>query len=238
MSLKKSAASFFQKIEQNILRRKNSSSASSEKFVLVPKAEVERFVSDCLRSVGVVDEDSKTVGHHLMTADYRGHFSHGLNRLEMYVRDIQTKATDPHAKPEIVQDFKVERTFLILFYLSFDSYPISYWALALFLLLQIDLTWSSFISVVHSPSDRDNSKMYHKEIDKKSFIFSWKLFTNFNIFHFYSLFLHGLSLFVSFFHIDFVDRLNDLSCLLHFKFFKFYLHLWHHFYCVDCFFFF
>lgn len=123
MSFKKSAASFFQKLEQNILRRKNSSSSSSEKFVLVPKAEVERFVSDCLKSVGAMDEDSKTVGHHLMTADYRGHFSHGLNRLEMYVRDIQTKATDPHAKPEIVQDFKVQHRveILLLFLYNIDG---------------------------------------------------------------------------------------------------------------------
>nr|XP_031832816.1 uncharacterized protein LOC116427058 isoform X1 [Nomia melanderi] len=73
---------------------------------VVPKDEVVRFVRDCLCKVGTTSEDGQVVGHHLMTADYCGHFSHGLNRLWLYVHDLESKITDPAAKPEIVTDFQ------------------------------------------------------------------------------------------------------------------------------------
>ncbi|KZC05837.1 PREDICTED: uncharacterized oxidoreductase YjmC [Dufourea novaeangliae] len=73
---------------------------------VVPKEEVVRFVRECLRKAGTSEKDGQTVGHHLMTADYSGHFSHGMNRLRMYVQDLETKITDAHAKPRIVNDFQ------------------------------------------------------------------------------------------------------------------------------------
>lgn len=75
--------------------------------LVVPKDEVTRFIADCMRRVGTKQEDAITVAHHLMTADYRGHFSHGMNRMQMYVHDIKTRITDPTAVPEIVTDFQV-----------------------------------------------------------------------------------------------------------------------------------
>ncbi|XP_076293076.1 putative oxidoreductase YjmC [Lasioglossum baleicum] len=73
---------------------------------VVPKEEVVRFTRDCLCKVGTTQEDGQVVGHHLMTADYCGHFSHGLNRLRLYVHDLESKITDAAAKPEIVNDFQ------------------------------------------------------------------------------------------------------------------------------------
>ncbi|XP_076241559.1 putative oxidoreductase YjmC [Calliopsis andreniformis] len=78
----------------------------SKEETVVPKDEVVRFVGECLCKVGASAEDGKVVGHHLMTADYCGHFSHGMNRLQMYVKDIQSKVTDPAAAPKVLTDFQ------------------------------------------------------------------------------------------------------------------------------------
>ncbi|CAH8435091.1 unnamed protein product [Heterobilharzia americana] len=40
----------------------------------------------------------------LVAGDYRGHYSHGLNRLEMYVRDIQKGVCDANSEPVIVKE--------------------------------------------------------------------------------------------------------------------------------------
>ncbi|XP_020278475.1 uncharacterized protein LOC109852065 [Pseudomyrmex gracilis] len=73
---------------------------------VVPKDEVIRFIVDCMCKAGTTSEDAFTVGHHLMTADYRGHFSHGMNRMQMYVQDIENRITDPAARPQTVTDFQ------------------------------------------------------------------------------------------------------------------------------------
>lgn len=39
----------------------------------------------------------------LVTADYRGHFSHGMNRLDLYINDIQTGAMDAAATPTVLK---------------------------------------------------------------------------------------------------------------------------------------
>lgn len=39
----------------------------------------------------------------LVAADYRGHFSHGMNRLEFYLNDIKTGALCAEAKPKILK---------------------------------------------------------------------------------------------------------------------------------------
>ena len=74
---------------------------------VIPKDEVIRFIEECMCKAGTTKEDGRAVGHHLMTADYRGHFSHGMNRMQMYVTDIEKRITDPAARPQIVTDFQV-----------------------------------------------------------------------------------------------------------------------------------
>lgn len=48
---------------------------------LVTRAEVGSFVKRCMTSVGTPEEHASSLADILVTADYRGHFSHGLNRL-------------------------------------------------------------------------------------------------------------------------------------------------------------
>lgn len=74
--------------------------------MVAPKEEVVRFIAECMRVAGTMPDDANIVAHHLMTADYRGHFSHGMNRMQMYVHDIQHRITDPTAKPQLLSDFQ------------------------------------------------------------------------------------------------------------------------------------
>ena len=47
----------------------------------VPVAEVKRYATDCMTSVGVKTEHASALADVLVAADHRGHYSHGLNRL-------------------------------------------------------------------------------------------------------------------------------------------------------------
>ncbi|XP_029175934.1 uncharacterized protein LOC114944266 [Nylanderia fulva] len=89
-----------------IVKGKMSTGYQDHDQKVVPKDEVIRFIQDCMRKAGTTVEDAHAVAHHLMTADYRGHFSHGMNRMQMYVKDIENRFTDPTARPQIVTDFQ------------------------------------------------------------------------------------------------------------------------------------
>ena len=47
----------------------------------VAKDEMHQFVQRCMKSLGMKDEYAKDLSELLVAADYRGHHSHGLNRL-------------------------------------------------------------------------------------------------------------------------------------------------------------
>ena len=49
--------------------------------VLVAKSEVTAFIERCMVAVGTKPAHAKALADNLTMADYRGHFSHGLNRL-------------------------------------------------------------------------------------------------------------------------------------------------------------
>lgn len=78
-----------------------------EKVKVVPKDDVIRFVQECMCQIGAKSQEAYTVAHHLMFADYRGHFSHGINRLELYIKDIEQKIICLNVQPQIINDFKV-----------------------------------------------------------------------------------------------------------------------------------
>nr|XP_034192020.1 uncharacterized oxidoreductase YjmC-like [Osmia lignaria]XP_034192021.1 uncharacterized oxidoreductase YjmC-like [Osmia lignaria]XP_034192022.1 uncharacterized oxidoreductase YjmC-like [Osmia lignaria] len=88
------------------INTKRMASAQSSDQIVIPKEDVVRFINECMCKVGTTPESGEIVGHHLMTADYSGHFSHGMNRVPMYIKDIQNKITDPVAKPQIITDFQ------------------------------------------------------------------------------------------------------------------------------------
>ncbi|KAE9551921.1 hypothetical protein FO519_004880 [Halicephalobus sp. NKZ332] len=49
-----------------------------------------KFIVDCMKAAGCVESQADSVGRMLLDADSRGHYSHGVNRLPIYVRDLQT----------------------------------------------------------------------------------------------------------------------------------------------------
>lgn len=50
---------------------------------IVPVAEVRRFGIDCLRAASAPLDHATMLSDVLVAADYRGHYSHGMNRLGM-----------------------------------------------------------------------------------------------------------------------------------------------------------
>ena len=70
----------------------------------IHKSEVERFMIDSMVKVGTERNRAEMLAANLSEADYRGHFSHGLNRLAMYVDDLQNGLCDPHADPKILKE--------------------------------------------------------------------------------------------------------------------------------------
>lgn len=48
---------------------------------IIPVAEAKRFIKDCMEAVGTPEDHAVAMADLLVEADYRGHFSHGMNRL-------------------------------------------------------------------------------------------------------------------------------------------------------------
>lgn len=59
---------------------------------------------DCFLGVNVPNDHAVAMAELLVAADVRGHFSHGMNRLEMYINDLQLSATDGSAVPTIINE--------------------------------------------------------------------------------------------------------------------------------------
>ncbi|XP_059477786.1 uncharacterized oxidoreductase YjmC [Neocloeon triangulifer] len=76
---------------------------SSSSSNIIPVSEVKRFTVDCLEAAAVPQDHAVMLADVLVAADYRGHFSHGMNRLEMYVKDVQSGICDGGAEPAIIK---------------------------------------------------------------------------------------------------------------------------------------
>jgi len=70
----------------------------------VPVKEVRRFVIDSMVQVGTKRDHAVALADVLVAADYRGHYSHGLNRLEMYIQDTSTGICESNAEPEVISE--------------------------------------------------------------------------------------------------------------------------------------
>lgn len=66
---------------------------------------------DCFVAVKTPRTHAELMADLLVSADYRGHFSHGMNRLEMYLNDILAGAMDASAEPTILK-VNIERVFV------------------------------------------------------------------------------------------------------------------------------
>lgn len=75
-----------------------------DKIQLVSVEESRRFMIDCFKAVKVPQDHAEQMADLLVAADYRGHFSHGMNRLEMYLNDLAINSTDGSAVPKILKE--------------------------------------------------------------------------------------------------------------------------------------
>jgi len=69
----------------------------------VAVAEVRRFMVAALGAAGVEEGKAGQLADVLVAADTRGHYSHGLNRLEMYVNDCLTGTCNGNAAPTVTK---------------------------------------------------------------------------------------------------------------------------------------
>lgn len=71
---------------------------------LVSVPALEAFCQRSLEAAGASAAQARTVAQVLVAADARGIYSHGSNRLEMYVREALDGVTDVHAAPRIERE--------------------------------------------------------------------------------------------------------------------------------------
>lgn len=71
---------------------------------IVAVEESRRFMVDCFVNSNTSQENAQAMADLLVEADYRGHFSHGMNRLEMYINDLHKNACDGCAKPKVLNE--------------------------------------------------------------------------------------------------------------------------------------
>lgn len=79
-------------------------SSGDASYLVVPVPEVHAFVVRCMVKAGASDHHATALADLLTAADHRGHYSHGLNRLDMYVRDVQTGMTACDVEPSIIKE--------------------------------------------------------------------------------------------------------------------------------------
>ncbi|PAV84594.1 hypothetical protein WR25_04299 [Diploscapter pachys] len=72
--------------------------------VVASKKSIRLFVLDCLEKAGCGPEHAQQLADILICSDYRGHYSHGLNRLHIYVNDVKTGGTDVKGDPFIIKE--------------------------------------------------------------------------------------------------------------------------------------
>ncbi|KRT82930.1 hypothetical protein AMK59_4199, partial [Oryctes borbonicus] len=56
------------------------------------------------QAVGTQRDHANVMADLLVEADYRGHYSHGMNRLDMYVKDVKSGTCDGKATPKILKE--------------------------------------------------------------------------------------------------------------------------------------
>lgn len=66
--------------------------------------ELERYARTLLEAVGASERTATSVAESLVTADLRGHSSHGVIRIPLYDQMIDDGVLDPTATPEVVRE--------------------------------------------------------------------------------------------------------------------------------------
>ena len=73
-------------------------------YQVITREEIFSFFKRAMIATGANPSHAETLAQVLVAGDYRGHFSHGLNRLEIYTKDIQLKICKPEGNPAILNE--------------------------------------------------------------------------------------------------------------------------------------
>lgn len=84
----------FKKKQKNVLDHSNR----------VTVDESRRFMVDCFLASNTPEQNAIEMADCLVAADYRGHYSHGMNRLDMYLNELNKGTTDGAAIPVVIKD--------------------------------------------------------------------------------------------------------------------------------------
>ncbi|KAK7109475.1 hypothetical protein V1264_013509 [Littorina saxatilis] len=73
--------------------------------ITIAREEIRAFCVRCLEKAGATTSHACAMADLLVAADYRGHFSHGLNRLESYLDGLRLSTmTSVGTEPEVVKE--------------------------------------------------------------------------------------------------------------------------------------
>uniref|UniRef100_A0A3P8S5V6 Malate dehydrogenase n=1 Tax=Amphiprion percula TaxID=161767 RepID=A0A3P8S5V6_AMPPE len=71
---------------------------------LISQAEVQAFIERCMVAVGTKPHHAHSLAEVLVEGDHRGHYSHGLNRMDMYVKDIRSGICAKDGEPVVEKE--------------------------------------------------------------------------------------------------------------------------------------
>ncbi|KAJ7998250.1 hypothetical protein DPEC_G00220670 [Dallia pectoralis] len=71
---------------------------------LVDQRKVVSFIERCMVAVGTKSNHARSLAEVLVEGDRRGHYSHGLNRMDMYVKDIQLGVCAKEGEPAVEKE--------------------------------------------------------------------------------------------------------------------------------------
>lgn len=78
---------------------------SNDKSDVVVSADTARdFVARCIQKAGAKTSHAQQLADVLVTGDYRGHYSHGLAHLDMYIGDLKNNLTNLAGIPGILKE--------------------------------------------------------------------------------------------------------------------------------------
>ncbi|XP_033761815.1 uncharacterized oxidoreductase YjmC-like [Pecten maximus] len=73
--------------------------------IIVNMAELDRYVVSCMMASGATEDSARVLSDLLVTADYRGHYTHGLCRIDVYTSDVKCGVTCGGGKdPTVVKE--------------------------------------------------------------------------------------------------------------------------------------
>uniref|UniRef100_A0A2C9KQK3 Malate dehydrogenase n=1 Tax=Biomphalaria glabrata TaxID=6526 RepID=A0A2C9KQK3_BIOGL len=77
---------------------------ATDKELIIHPDNLRAFILKCLQSVGTLKQQAEDLTELLVSADQRGHYSHGVNRLDFYLSDITNGLTCVDKEPEVIKE--------------------------------------------------------------------------------------------------------------------------------------